>query len=105
MLRPVEERPVPAVGYALEPNQMLRDRSRDLRHVLDRRHRIVFACSRYFGETMAVLIPQSTIDEYTMFFNCPRKLNVADGISCVMKITTRSSFWSTQKIVDAAPPQ
>ncbi len=40
-----------------------------------------------------------------MFLSCPRKLKVADGISCVMKITTMSSLGSTQKIVEAAPPQ
>ena len=40
-----------------------------------------------------------------MLLSWPRKLNVADGISCVMKITTRSSFGSTQKMVEAAPPQ
>jgi hypothetical protein len=40
-----------------------------------------------------------------MFFSWPRKLKVPDGISWVMNTTDRSSFGSTQKIVEAAPPQ
>ena len=31
-------------------------------------------------------------------------MNVLEGINWVMKITTRSSLGSTQKIVEAAPP-
>ena len=42
---------------------------------------------------------------YTMLFSCPRKLNVPDGMSCVRKITARSSFGSIQNAVLAAPPQ
>lgn len=40
---------------------------------------------------------QSSIAAYTMSFNCPRKSNVVLGISCVMKMHSRSSFQSTQK--------
>ena len=40
-----------------------------------------------------------------MLFSLPRKFKVADGINWVMKIATRSYFGSTQKIVEAAPPQ
>src|SRR5688572_10349347 len=47
----------------------------------------------------------STMAGYTIDLSWPRKLNVPDGTSCVMKITIRSSAGSTQKIVDAAPPQ
>ena len=35
-----------------------------------------------------------------MFLSWPRKLKVADGMSWVMNTTTRSSFGSTQKMVD-----
>jgi hypothetical protein len=35
----------------------------------------------------------------------PRKLNAPDGISWVMNTTLRSYFGSTQKMVEAAPPQ
>ena len=35
-----------------------------------------------------------------MFFSCPRKLKVAEGMSWVMNTTTRSSVGSTQKMVD-----
>ena len=47
----------------------------------------------------------STIDEEMMLFSWPRKLNAPDGISWVMKTTERSSPASTQKMVEAAPPQ
>src|ERR1700723_2265127 len=44
--------------------------------------------------------PYSTIAEYMMFLSCPRKLKVADGINWVIKIKTKSSFGSPQKIAD-----
>ena len=49
-------------------------------------------------------VRQSTIAGYTNVFSWPRKLNVADGMNCVIRITTSSSTGSTQKIVLAAPP-
>ena len=42
---------------------------------------------------------------YTRFLICPLKLKVEEGISCVIKMAYRSSMGSTQKSVEARPPQ
>jgi hypothetical protein len=49
--------------------------------------------------------PYPTIAEYTMLLICPLKLNVPDGMNWVMNTKVRSSTGSTEKMVEAAPPQ